>query len=185
MAPTSCGPGVCVAAVPIARRAVQLVELVLQAQQGAAHPLQDQLHPLRARPCREETSPPCLALNSGEAGKLRHRAVTAPSRSRPDLRWALAELPAALVPRLVPAPLVSGSRQVPQPGWAKPWLWFWHLEQQGRREATGSSAGDTKSTAPIPCAHECWRPGPPCVSRATFPPAGPHRSAPAAPHPPA
>lgn len=185
VAPTSCGPGVRVAAVPVTRRAVQLVELVLQAQQGAAHPLQDLLHPLRARPCREETSPPRLALNSGEAGKLRHGAVVAPSRGRPDLCWVLAGLAVALVPRLVLVSPVSGSQQAPRPGWAKPWPWFQHLEQPGRREASGSSVGAAKSMAPILCAHKCRHPGSPPVSRATSPPMGAHRSAPAAPRPPA
>lgn len=50
-------PGVRVAAVPITCSPIQLVELILHIQQGAAHPLQHPLHPRRAGPCGEEMHP--------------------------------------------------------------------------------------------------------------------------------
>lgn len=47
MAPTHTlgRPGVRVAAVPVTCSPIQLVELILHIQQGAAHPLQHPLHP--------------------------------------------------------------------------------------------------------------------------------------------
>lgn len=76
--------------------------------------------------------------------------MTASSRSCPDLCWALAEQ--SLVPHSVPAPPVSGSRQAPQPGWAKPRPWSRHLEQPERGEASASSAGAAESMTPHPAA---------------------------------
>ena len=55
-----------VAAVPVACLTVQLVQLLLHVEQGAAHPLQDQLHPCCAGPCEEKTSPLPVPGGDGE-----------------------------------------------------------------------------------------------------------------------
>lgn len=56
-APTLGSPSMRVATVPVTCLTVQLVELVLHVEEGAAHPLQDQLHPCCTRPCGDKPSP--------------------------------------------------------------------------------------------------------------------------------
>lgn len=77
--PTLGRPGVRVAAVPVTSSPIQLVELILDIQQGAAHPLQHPLHPRRAGPCGGEMHP-CTFPRETEA---RWRGVTRDGSSVP------------------------------------------------------------------------------------------------------
>lgn len=203
-APTSGSPGMRVAAVPVARRAVQLIELILHVEHGAAHPFQDPLHPRCVRPCGEETSALPIPGGDRETEARGHNSSwgTRAPQACPYPCWPHAAR--SLVPPSVPAPPASGSSQVPRPGWAKPWPWSRHLE------VAGGERGECQlsRTLPDPCQNvrrHCWHPasehrrghladtrcpGRPVTQhpgdpRATSPPAGTHRSAPRAPRPPA